>query len=60
MSNAWGLFQIIIFLGYGVIAIPKHCFKMTNLQRQYDLAMFKVCVSEENYQSSKIDLEDLI
>jgi uncharacterized membrane protein len=23
LSNAWGLFQIIIFLGYGVVALPK-------------------------------------
>ena len=43
-----------------MIAIPKHCFQMANLERQRDLAMFKVCVSEESYQSSKIDLEDLI
>jgi hypothetical protein len=25
-SNAWGLFLIIIFLGYGLVTIPKHCF----------------------------------
>jgi hypothetical protein len=27
LSNAWGLFQIIIFLGYGTVAVPKHCLK---------------------------------
>ncbi len=22
LSNAWGLFQIIIFLGYGIVSVP--------------------------------------
>eukprot|EP00347_Sterkiella_histriomuscorum_P007168 403349999 len=60
LSNAWGLFQIIIFLGYGVVSIPKYCFKMTDLEKQYNLCMFQVSVCEENFQSSKIDLEELI
>ena len=31
MSSAWGLFQIIIFLGYGVVSVPKHCLKMASI-----------------------------
>jgi hypothetical protein len=32
MSSAWGLFQIIIFLGYGVVSVPKQCLKMSDIQ----------------------------
>jgi len=32
MSNAWGLFLIIIFLGYGLVTVPKRCLKMTNIE----------------------------
>ena len=60
MSNAWGLFQIIIFLGYGTVAVPKHCLKMGDLDRQYEQAMFKVTACEEHLQNSKIELEDMI
>ena len=48
MSNSWGLFQIIIFLGYGVVALPKHLYKQTDLQAQHDNAMYRVMVCEEN------------
>ena len=47
MSNSWGLFQIIIFLGYGVVALPKHLYKQTDLQAQHDNAMYRVMVCEE-------------
>ena len=42
LSNAWGLFLIIIFLGYGLVTVPKHCFKMTSIDRMYEFAMFRV------------------
>lgn len=60
MSNAWGLFQIIIFLGYGVVTVPKHCLKMTDISKQYDYTMFRVTICEENLQNAKIELEDAI
>lgn len=40
--------------------MPKYCFRMTNISKYYDLCLFKVSLCEENYQSSKIDLEDII
>lgn len=60
LSNAWGLFQIIIFLGYGIITVPQHCFKMTNIDRLYKFQMFKISYYEDNYQRSIQSLEDLI
>jgi hypothetical protein len=47
LSNAWGLFQIIIFLGYGVINLPKHCRQMSRIEEKYEYSMFKVNVAEE-------------
>jgi len=60
MSNSWGLFQIIIFLGYGVVALPKQLLKQGDLQAQYDNAMYRVMVCEEHLQNAKIELEDLV
>ena len=48
MSNSWGLFQIIIFLGYGVVAMPKDLYKGGDLKAQHDNAMYKVMVCEEH------------
>ena len=60
MSSAWGLFQIIIFLGYGVVSVPKQCLKMSDIKSQYEYAMFRVTVCEEHLQNSKIELEDIV
>ena len=48
LSNAWGLFQIIIFLGYGLVTVPKHCLKMSDLQKRYDYCMYKLTITEES------------
>ena len=42
MSNAWGLFLIIVFLGYGLVTVPKHCFRMVSINRMYEYQMFRV------------------
>jgi hypothetical protein len=42
LSNAWGLFLIIIFLGYGLINVPKHCIQMSNIDKMYAFSMYKV------------------
>jgi hypothetical protein len=60
LSSAWGLFQIIIFLGYGVVSVPKYCLKMSSIRSQYEHAMFRVTICEEYLQNSKIELEDII
>ena len=52
LSNAWGLFQIIIFLGHGVVSVPKLCLRMTNIERIYDYEMFRVSLNEEKYQNA--------
>ena len=60
LSNAWGLFQIIIFLGYGTVSLPKACLKSADLAKQHEHALFRVTVCEENLQNSRIELEDII
>lgn len=60
LSNAWGLFQIIIFLGYGTVSLPKACLKQADLASQHEHALFRVTISEENLQNARIELEDII
>lgn len=59
LSNAWGLFQIIIFLGYGIITVPQTCFKHANIERLYKYQMFKISYYEKNYERALVNMEDI-
>lgn len=59
LSNAWGLFNIIIFLGYGLVTVPKECLRMASLTKNYENAMFKVVKGEESMQHAKLMIEDV-
>ncbi|CDW74239.1 UNKNOWN [Stylonychia lemnae] len=60
LSNAWGLFQIIIFLGYGIVTVPQACFKHTGVEKLYKYQMFKISYYETNYERSQVHMEQLI
>ena len=60
LSNAWGLFLIIVLLGYGLVTVPKHCFKMTDIEAMNDVSMFRVSQSEEKMMHTKLKLEDIV
>jgi hypothetical protein len=42
VASAFSLFQIIVFLGYGLVNIPKHFWCNSSLERQYRFSLFQV------------------
>ena len=50
MGCVFGLLQIIVFLGYGLVSVPKSIYCQTSLQQRLDLALCKVDQSEDKVQ----------
>jgi hypothetical protein len=57
--NAYGLVLIILFLGYGIIAVPKKYFGMKSFAFRRNFVYFKVFNKEETYHDRKFKLEEL-
>lgn len=47
LGNTWGLFLIILFLGYGIVAVPKKYWGMKNINRRLTYAYFRVGQKED-------------
>lgn len=48
LSNVWGLFAIIVLLGYGLVAIPRNCWHRGNLERTLALNYFNAAILDED------------
>jgi hypothetical protein len=59
-GNCFGLFQIIMFLGYGLVAVPRSLWKQGNLERTYDIACVKAVFLEETKYDAKLKLEECV
>ena len=58
-SNAYGLILIIIFLGYGVVAVPKKYFGMKTFAFRKKFVYFKVYNKEETFHDKRFKLEEV-
>ena len=53
-SNTWGLFLLILLLGYGLVEIPRGIFKRSNLSYQLAYTQFKLAkVSVEKAEADE-------
>lgn len=59
LGAAYGLLQIIVLLGYGLVSIPKHLFFSSSFQQQMDMALCAVDQSEDRLQLVKLKIQDL-
>ena len=57
--NAYGLILIILFLGYGIVAVPKKYFGMKSFSFRKKFVYCKVARKEDIYQDKKYNLEEL-
>ena len=46
-SNTWGLFVLVLMLGYGLVEVPRNCWNRTQRGFQLNRAYFKVDVSQK-------------
>jgi len=58
-TNAYGLILIILFLGYGVIAVPKKYYGMKQFSFKRKFVYFKVYNKEETFHDKRFKLEEL-
>ena len=58
-TNAYGLILIILFLGYGIIAVPKKYYGMKSFAFRRQFVYFKVYNKEETYHDKRFKLEEL-
>ena len=57
--NAYGLILIILFLGFGIVAVPKKYFGMKSFDFRRQFVYWKISRKEEVYQDKKYNLEEL-
>jgi hypothetical protein len=60
MGNAWGLFMIIILMGYGVVAIPKLWWYKGDYQRSLNYLRLKAVQLDETIIDTKYELDQVI
>ncbi|XP_054154201.1 G-protein coupled receptor-associated protein LMBRD2-like [Oppia nitens] len=59
-SNTWGLFLLVVLLGYGLVEIPRSCFNVSHYGRSLNYLYFKVAkLSAEKCESDE-KLDDVL
>ena len=59
-SNTWGLFLLVVLLGYGLVEIPRHCFNSSYYGRSLSYLYFKVAKLSAEKCESEEKLEDVL
>lgn len=60
LSNAWGLLYVVVLLGYGLLAVPRHLWRLANPVDQLSW-MYSVAVSmDEARLTAQFELQDVI
>ena len=59
-GNVFGLLQIIIFLGYGLVEVPRHYWKRGDRYKYLDLMYVKAIFIEETSYNARSKLEDSV
>jgi len=56
VSNAWGIFLIIMLFGYGLVAIPKSLWKEANLQNRQKYLEWNMSNLKDELEDKKAEL----
>mmetsp|Transcript_20771 Transcript_20771/g.45709 ORF Transcript_20771/g.45709 Transcript_20771/m.45709 type:complete len:618 (+) Transcript_20771:22-1875(+) len=59
-SNAWGLFVSTVLMGYGLVAVPRHLWRMSNPGSQLKSAYCSAVAMDEARLSTQFELQDVI
>ncbi len=60
LGNAWGLFMIIFFIGYGLVAVPKLLLKLWSVQGRYKHALMLLASLDIEVMDAKFNLEHIM
>ncbi|KAI7870771.1 LMBR1-like membrane protein-domain-containing protein [Spinellus fusiger] len=59
MANSWGLFLVIIFMGYGLVALPRRLWFSGNRQQHLHQLYLKAPRVKEEYIDSELEFNEL-
>ena len=60
LGSAAGLLQIVVFLGYGLISVPKFMLFRSNNKSRFEVALCHVDQCDEKLQQARLTAEDLL
>ena len=60
LSNTWGLFLIMVFLGYGLVAVPRYFWLMGNSRSNLDFLYVKLINVDEEVTLASGNLDDVV
>ncbi len=59
-ANAWGLFLVIVLLGYGLVEIPKRMWRRTNPTLLLKYYQFEVVNKKDEIEAAKKELHETL
>ncbi|KAI8342300.1 LMBR1-like membrane protein-domain-containing protein [Chlamydoabsidia padenii] len=59
LSNSWGLFLVIMFMGYGLVAVPRKLWYAGDIQRHLDDLYAKAPRVKEECMDSELEFDEL-
>lgn len=60
LSNVWGLFLIILLLGYGLVSVPRRLWNDGNLEQRVRYYQYEASNLEEGLIESKFQLNETV
>lgn len=59
MANSWGLFLVIMFMGYGLVAVPRSLWNSGNIKKRLDELYIKAPRVKEECIDSELEFNEL-
>jgi len=59
LGSASGLLQIIVFLGYGLVNVPRQLHLMDSREKRMGMALCSVDTCEDRLQQTRLTIDDL-
>ncbi|ORX49900.1 LMBR1-domain-containing protein [Hesseltinella vesiculosa] len=59
MANSWGLFLVIMFMGYGLVAVPRNLWYSSMLKHRMDSLCKKAPKLKEDCMDSELEFDEL-
>lgn len=59
MANSWGLFLVIMFLGFGLVAVPRELWYSTDIKRRLNELYSKAPRVKEECMDSELEYNEL-
>eukprot|EP00743_Colponemidia_sp_Colp-15_P007313 GILK01007896.1.p1 GENE.GILK01007896.1~~GILK01007896.1.p1 ORF type:complete len:660 (-),score=88.83 GILK01007896.1:177-2114(-) len=59
-ANAWGLFLLIILLGFGLVEVPRRLWHLASFEQNLNDSYFAAVAIEDAHMQAKFDVDDVV